>query len=157
MSEPQSGRPRLGKTAMTGAERQARYRKRRQEIERLPLEEQYTRRMRGDYKTASGYQLAKEQLTALGHHFEHAGREWRLGVFIDGALMDTYAVVTLAKLTAPERQQRLAAARRDTKQFACDAVTAYMAGLQVTRDELFQYLAKQDAARTPAKTSHRLV
>ena len=134
---PRRGRPPIGRRAMTAAERQARWRKR---LRKAEAERQQPERRA--YQPPHGYERAKAQLLAQGHHIERARREYGFeeGVFVDGAFLDTLMVIQLAELPPQERQRRLAEGRRDGKEFACNAVRGYMAALQVSRDELIQYL-----------------
>ena len=148
--KPKRGRPPLGRKAMTGAQRQARYlatrRKRLAYLERLKCEEQNGRRMSGDYQPAAGYSLARGQLKADGHQFERARREWGFeeGVFIDGAFMDSYEVVQLSKLPADARKKQIVERRYESKSQACFAVESYMSELKVSRAELITYFNQKD-------------
>jgi hypothetical protein len=139
------GRKPLGRKAMTPAQRQARHRQRGKEKAELAA------RMAAEAKgrrhkelPPPGYHRAKQELQAAGHCFqrvhEEFGREFG-GVFVDGAWMDTFDVSKLADMPAQERKQRLDKARHLTKDAACDAVTAYMAALHVSFDELAHYYA----------------
>jgi hypothetical protein len=126
---------------MTAAERQARRREKLKtlaklrEADRLALSGRDLR-----YRPPHGYAQAKEKLIAQRHVFEHARRHFGFegGVFVDGAFLETHEVIELAKLTTEERRWRLADRRRETKDFACNAIKGYMAALHVTMDELTQ-------------------
>ena len=108
------GRPPIGKKAMTAAQRQARWRRRKLET---ALEGQHRANLQPPY----GYRMAKETLIKEGHKFTRVhdsfGEEFG-GVFVDGAYLSTLDVIALAKLSPPECKQQLAEARRDTKGFA---------------------------------------
>jgi hypothetical protein len=137
------GRPPIGRKAMTGAQRQARHREklRQKQAERRRLQAGKSARA---YQPPHGYQQAKDKLIAQGHVFtrvhDDLGREFG-GVFVDGAYVSTHEVITLAELSAQERRQRLTEERRKTKNFACEALEAYMEEMQVSREELAQYFA----------------
>jgi hypothetical protein len=136
------GRPPLGRKAMTAAQRQARRRaKLRQKIAQEQQHHQEMRGIRRLYQPPTGYGRAKEQLTAQGHEFERARRDFGFeeGVFVDGAFLDSTEVIELAAMPLKERQQRLAARRLATKDDACGAVKGYMARQRVSLDELVQY------------------
>jgi hypothetical protein len=126
MKPRKRGRHPLGRKAMTAAERQPR-----------------------PYQTAHGYEKAKAELQTLGHRFEHARREFGFeeGVFVDGALINSLAVIELAKLSPGDRQQQLAEARKDNKDFACSAVASYMRAMWVSLDELTQYVEGREDLR----------
>ena len=76
------GRPPIGKKAMTDAQRQARWRKRK-------LETALEGQRRAGRQPPYGYGKAKETLLAEGHKFTRVhdsfGEEFG-GVFVDGAL-----------------------------------------------------------------------
>jgi hypothetical protein len=119
MKARKRGRPPLGRKAMTAAERQAQRRQRLREAARKQREERQLGRRRA-FQPAHGYGQSKALRRAQGHHFERAREEFGFegGVFVDGAFLDTWAVVELAKLDPRERQQRLAKVRKDGKNCA---------------------------------------
>ena len=134
------GRKPVGRKAMTPAQRKAKQRQREREAAELAARVAQEREgKRTAYRPPIGYNDAKGKLKAAGHQFvrvhEDFGREWG-GVFIDGAYMDTFAVIALADMSPAERKQRLAETRRTNKDVACDAVRAYMAALQVSDEDL---------------------
>jgi hypothetical protein len=145
MKARKRGRRPLGRKAMTAAQRQARRRQRVRKAARKQREERQPR----PYQTAHGYEKAKAELQTLGHRFEHARREFGFeeGVFVDGALINSLAVIELAKLSPRDRQQQLAEARKDNKDFACSAVASYMRAMWVSLDELTQYVEGREDLR----------
>ena len=127
---------------MTGAQRQAGWRKRRREAEAARMRQQGQEPPHKPYQPPYGYQRAKQTLMAQGHEFVRAAREagFEEGVFVDGAFVGAGEVIVLAGLSASERKQRLAERRRDTKWLACNLVEHYMAMLQVSPDELARHI-----------------
>jgi hypothetical protein len=131
---------------MTAAERQSR---RRQRLRKAKAGQEAKAGKRRAYQPPHGYGKAKGHLLAAGHCFERARREFGFegGTFIDGAFVGSDEVIALAAKPPLERKQWLAERRHDSKDFACDAVEGYMGALQVSRDELIQYLTRRDRRR----------
>ena len=131
---------------MTAAQRQAR---RRERLRKAKAEREAQEGKRRAYQPPYGYNRAKEQLINAGHHFQRARREFGFeeGVFVDGAFLGSGEVIALAELAPAERQQRLAKARHDWKDLACGSVKSYMDMMQVSLDELIQYLTRRDATK----------
>lgn len=139
---------RLGKRALTPAEKQARYRNNKKKAAELKAAKKPERQA---YQPVHGYNAAKAKLIAAGHHFERARREWgfEAGVFVDGALLGpigfgdgSESVLSLADMTPAERKSYLDSEREATKQFACDAVESFMEEMRVTMDELTRHLQR---------------
>jgi hypothetical protein len=63
--------------------------------------------------------------------------------------VDSGEVVHLATLPKTEREKVLAEKHRRDKDFACNAVKSYMDAMQVSRDELIQYLTRGTSRPSP--------
>jgi hypothetical protein len=144
MKPAKRGRRPIGRKAMTAAERQARRRQRLREDANAVEQERLAREqpLASLYQPPPhGYPKAKAELLGRGHTFERARREFgfKEGVFVDGAWLDSRAVIAYAALSPAECEQRLAEARDHTKRDACDMVESYMGALHVSLDELLQH------------------
>jgi hypothetical protein len=117
---------------MTAAERQARHR-------------QKVKGERRQYQPPPGYYEAKAKLSAQGHGFERARREWGFeeGVFVDGAFLSSLEVIELAKLPVLAAAARIAAKRRTTKHWACSVVADYMRTMHVSFEEIVRHFGKK--------------
>jgi hypothetical protein len=138
MRAAKRGRPRIGRRAMTSAQRQARWRKRKREVEAERLRQQGLEPAHRPYQPPFGYGPAKARLIAQGCVFTHASRDagFEHGVFVDGAFINASDVFVLAEMPRPERDAWLAEHRSETKDFACSAVLHFMNRLRVTIDDL---------------------
>jgi hypothetical protein len=152
MRPPKRGRPPVGRKAMTGAQRQARWRKRSRERMRQQGQEP-PRRI---YQPPHGYGWAREKLIAQGHQFTRASRDagFEEGVFVDGAYLGSGEVIALAEKSPHERKQWLAEQRRDTKHFACGVVEHYMETLRVSLDELIASASLRGRANMVRRVRH---
>jgi hypothetical protein len=154
MKPRKRGRRPIGRNAMTDAQRQAR---RRQRLRQQKKEQAAAVGARRRYHASHGYLQAKTKLLAKGHRFERTRREWGYeeGVFVDGALLRSEAVVALAALPPRERQKQLAENRIYSKDLACAAVKSYMEALQVSLDELIKHVNELAVARASAEQHHQ--
>jgi hypothetical protein len=138
MRAAKRGRPRIGRRAMSGAQRQARWRRHKREVEAERLRQQGLEPPHQPYQPPIGYATAKEKLIKEGHVFTRANRDagFEHGVFVDGAFLSSHHVLVLAEMPRPERDAWLAEHRRETKDFACSAVMHFMTRLRVSLDDL---------------------
>jgi hypothetical protein len=132
---------------MTAAQRQTRRRAKlkKEEIERLHLEREGERR---PFNVPWGYPKAKQQMIADGHEFERSrwfSEDEIRGVFVDGALLNCFIVIELAKLPLAERNAQIGEERQRTKDAVCEAVEHYMGRLRVSREELISYFKRDEA------------